>query len=356
MRLFCAQNPDPGNARRRGDGPSSDGLRGQGFPVSIPGMSKVKRINHLLVGEFFRRHGSNLELELVGNEAGLERRIFEPSINRPGLALAGFYLYFAYKRIQVLGNSEFAYLGALPEWDQRAKFQEMCACEIPCIVVCRNRRMPETLLEVANQAGVSVFRTTMDTMRFINACTLWMDWEFAPTTTEHGCMVDVKGIGVLIKGESGAGKSEAVLGLLERGAALVADDLVRIRAPEGREMEGSSTELGRFHMEVRGIGVVNVPLLFGAASMRVRKRLDLVVNLKPLKDFPDVDRLGMEEQQYQVLDRQVPLVELPVGPGRDTARLVEVAALEQKLRSFGHHSAVEFNKNLLRTLEQQRIS
>ncbi len=319
-------------------------------------MSKVKRISHLLVGDFFKHYGKQLQLELLGGELGLERKIYEPSVNRPGLALAGFYLYFAYKRVQVLGNSEFAYLGALPERQQTKRFQEMCACDIPCVVVCRNRRMPREMLEIANHAGVAVFRTTMDTMRFINACTLWMDWEFAPTTTEHGCMVDVKGIGVLIKGESGSGKSEAVLGLLERGAALVADDVVRFRAPEGRDLEGTSSELGRFHMEVRGIGVVNVPLLFGAASMRVNKRLDLVVNLKHLKDFPEVDRLGIEQQHYRVLERDVPLIELPVGPGRDTARLVEVAALEQKLRSFGHHSAVEFNNTLLRTMQEQRIS
>ncbi len=319
-------------------------------------MAKIKRISHLSVGDFFRRHGKHLELELVGDDDGLQRKIFEPSVNRPGLALAGFYLYFAYKRVQVLGNSEFAYLGALSEREQTVRFEEMCGCDIPCIVVCRNRRVPKGLLKIANNAGVAVFRTTMDTMRFINTCTLWMDWEFAPTTTEHGCMVDVKGIGVLIKGESGAGKSEAVLGLLERGAALVADDMVRLRAPEGRELEGTSTELGRFHMEVRGIGVVNIPLLFGAASMRVKKRLDLVVNLKYLKDFPEVDRLGIEEQTYQVLDREIPMVELPVGPGRDTARLVEVAALEQKLRSFGHHSAVEFNKTLLQAMEEQQIS
>ena len=322
----------------------------------VAAMSKVKRISHLLVGDFFKHYGKQLQLELLGGELGLERKIYEPSVNRPGLALAGFYLYFAYKRVQVLGNSEFAYLGALPERQQTKRFQEMCACDIPCVVVCRNRRMPREMLEIANHAGVAVFRTTMDTMRFINACTLWMDWEFAPTTTEHGCMVDVKGIGVLIKGESGSGKSEAVLGLLERGAALVADDVVRFRAPEGRDLEGTSSELGRFHMEVRGIGVVNVPLLFGAASMRVNKRLDLVVNLKHLKDFPEVDRLGIEQQHYRVLERDVPLIELPVGPGRDTARLVEVAALEQKLRSFGHHSAVEFNKTLLRTMQEQRIS
>lgn len=322
---------------------------------TVQPMSKIKRISHLLVGDFYRRHGQKLELELINESAGLERKIFEPSVNRPGLALAGFYLYFAYKRVQVLGNSEFAYLGALPEREQLKRFEEMCGCDIPCVIVCRNRRMPESMLKIATDAGVSVFRTTMDTMRFINACTLWMDWEFAPTTTEHGCMVDVRGIGVLIKGESGSGKSEAVLGLLERGAALVADDMVRFRAPEGRDLEGTSTELGRFHMEVRGIGVVNVPLLFGAASMRVMKRLDLVVNLKPIQDFPEVDRLGIEQQHYKVLEREIPLIELPVGPGRDTARLVEVAALEQKLRSFGHHSAVEFNNNLLRAMESQQI-
>jgi HPr kinase/phosphorylase len=316
-------------------------------------MGKVKRIEHLSVGDFFRRHGENLQLELLTDESGLERRIYEPSTNRPGLALAGFYLYFAYKRIQVMGNSEFAYLVSLTEREQVKRFKEMCNCEIPCIVVCRNRRMPTGLLEIASAAGVAVFRTTMDTMRFINTCTLWMDWEFAATTTEHGCMVDVKGIGVLIKGDSGSGKSEAVLGLLERGAALVADDIVHFRAPEGRDLEGTSSELGRFHMEVRGIGVVNVPLLFGAASMRVNKKLDLVVVLKPLKDLNEVDRLGIELRHYTVLGKEVPLIDIPVGPGRDTARLVEVAALEQKLRTFGHHSAAEFNRNLMQKLQSQ---
>ncbi len=319
-------------------------------------MTKIRRISHLLVGDFFRRHGEHLHLELLGSDSGLERMIFEPSVNRPGLALAGFYLYFAYKRVQVLGNSEFAYLEDLTLEEQQVRFREMCTHAVPCVVVCRNREIPEHLLRVANEAGVSVFRTTMDTMRFINACTLWMDWEFAATTTEHGCLVDVKGIGVLIKGDSGSGKSEAVLGLLERGAALVADDLVRFRAPEGRGLEGTSTELGRFHMEVRGIGVVNVPLLFGAAAMRVAKTLDLVVNLKPIDKYPEVDRLGIEEKSYEMLEVKVPLVELPVGPGRDTARLIEVAALEQKLRSFGHHSALEFNKTLLKAMERSQVT
>lgn len=325
-------------------------------PVIIESKSKTRQLKTLDVGDFVRRHGHHLQLELEGEEAGGDRKISEPSINRPGLALAGFYFYFAYKRIQVMGNSEFAYLSNLPEHEQRESFRTMCQSEIPCLVTCRGRHLPPDLISIANQAGVSVYRTTMNTMKFINACTLWLDWEFAPTSSEHGCMVDVKGIGVLIKGDSGVGKSEAVLGLLERGASLVADDKVRFRAPESRELTGTAEELGRYHMEIRGLGIVNVPLLFGVASMRVEKRLDLVVNLRHQDKFEEIDRLGVEQRYYRLLGINIPYVEIPVAPGRDVARMVEVAALESKLRSFGHHSAVEFNKKLLQLMEEKRIS
>jgi HPr kinase/phosphorylase len=325
-------------------------------PAVIESRSKVRQARHLAAGEFMRKHGRHLHLELDGEEAGPARKILEPSINRPGLALAGFYDYFAYKRLQVLGNSEFAYLHSLKEAEQRRMFRLLCQSDIPCLVTCRGRRLPAELIAVANECGVSVYHTTMHTVKFINAATLWLEWEFAPMTSEHGCMVDVKGIGVMIKGDSGMGKSEAVLGLLERGASLVADDKVILRAPEGRELMGTAEELGRFHMEVRGLGIVNVPMLFGVASMRIEKRLDLVVHLQPLSNFLEMDRLGTDQRYYRVLGVDVPYVEIPVAPGRDTARMVEVAALEQKLRSFGHNSAVEFNKKLLQLMEEKRIS
>lgn len=326
------------------------------LPMVIESKSRVRQIKHLAVGDFVRRQGRHLNLEPVGRDCGGGRQILEPSINRPGLALAGFYLYFAYKRIQVLGNSEFAYLNSLSAGAQQAAFRTMCESEIPCIVTCRGRHLPPELVEIANQAGVNVYRSSMNTVKFINSCTLWLEWEFAPITSEHGCMVDVKGIGVLIKGDSGVGKSEAVLGLLERGASLVADDKVIFRAPEGRELTGMAEELGRFHMEVRGLGIVNVPLLFGVASMRLEKRLDLVVSLKVADKFVDIDRLGTEQRVYRLMGSDIPFVEIPVAPGRDVARMVEVAALEQKLRSFGHHSAIEFNKKLLQLMEEKRIS
>jgi HPr kinase/phosphorylase len=167
-------------------------------------------------------------------------------------------------------------------------------------------------------------------------------------------MVDLRGIGVLIRGQSGAGKSETVVGLLERGHSLVADDVVYFRAPEGRELIGTSKELGRYHMEVRGIGLVNVPMLFGVGSMRVEKRLDLVVTLEPMEQLSDLERVGTKQEFYSLLGVKVPHVRLPVAPGRDMARLVEVAALEQKLRGFGVNTAEEFSKKLLKFMRENR--
>jgi HPr kinase/phosphorylase len=322
----------------------------------VESRARTRLVRQLSVANFFQRHADHLQLDLETEDCALDRPIHEPSINRPGLALAGFYLYFAYKRIQVLGNSEFAYLTSLSETDQRRVFARMCESEIPCIVVCRSRRLSAPLLRAARDIGVPVFRTSMNTMKFINACTHWLEWEFAPVTSEHGCMVDVKGIGVLIQGPSGIGKSEAALGLLQRGASLVADDKVIFRNPGSGEIIGSSEELGRFHMEVRGLGIVNVPLLFGVASMRLEKRLDLVVHMKPMDAMEEIDRLGTTEHRYRILGIEVPYFEIPVSPGREIAPLIEVAALEQKLRSFGHHSAAEFNKNLLKVMAEKRIS
>lgn len=193
-------------------------------------------------------------------------------------------------------------------------------------------------------------------MNYINSATVRLDWEFAPTTTEHGCMVDVMGIGILIRGDSGTGKSETVLALLRRGASLVADDMVRIRNIEDRELIATAPELGRSYMEVRGLGIINVAALFGVGTVRTEKRLDLVVNLKWEENMNDVDRIGLDRASLDVLGMEVPHIELPVAPGRDLAQLIEVAALDQKLKALGHDSAVEFNKKLLKRMRDQRKS
>ena len=239
-----------------------------------------KRRHELSVGEFYKRYGDELGLSLQGSDVGFDRLIKEPTINRPGLVLAGFYTYFAFKRIQVIGNSENSYLKGLTPSQRTKQFTDLCNRKIPCIVISRGYEIPKELLEIAERKGISILKTKMISMKFINAATIRLEWDFAPITSEHGCMVDVQGIGVMVRGDSGTGKSECVLGLIERGASLVADDIVRYRSIEGRELIGTSPSMGRFHMEVRGLGIINVPRIFGVASMRVEKRLDLVVTLR----------------------------------------------------------------------------
>jgi HPr kinase/phosphorylase len=220
-------------------------------------------------------------------------------------------------------------------------------------VISRGETLPDEMLTAANQAGISVFRTTMVTMNFINAATIQLEWDFAPTQSVHGCMVDVLGVGVLIRGNSGSGKSECVLSLLRRGASLVADDKVDLRNIENREIIGMSPEMGRYHMEVRGLGIINVAALFGIGSIRLEKRLDLVCTLKLMADFDALDRHGLDQKYFHLLGLRIPEVEIPVAGGRDVAQLVEVAALDQKLRGYGYNAAVELDKKLIKFMRER---
>jgi len=307
----------------------------------------------LTVGEWYTRHSEALQLRLLGSAGGFERVIREPTINRPGLALSGFFAYFAVKRIQVLGSAELSYLKSLPREEVRSRSRELFSRNIPCVVISRAAKPPSALLEEAAAAGVAVFRTPMITMRFINTATILLESDFAPVLSEYGSMVDILGIGVMIRGASGIGKSECVLGLIERGYSLVSDDMTRLRALEGRDLIGTAPELTRHHMEVRGIGIINVAAIFGISSTRLEKRLDLVVTLKDWQELEEVDRIGLEQEFYEILGILVPHVTIPVRTGRDLARLIEVAALDQKLKSMGQNSALEFNERLLRKMQKQ---
>jgi HPr kinase/phosphorylase len=306
------------------------------------------------VGEFYTRHSETLQMKLLGSDAGFERKIGEPTINRPGLALAGFFSYFAAKRLQVLGHAELSYLRSLPETEVRERCRALCAEAIPGIVISRSLKAPLALLEEAEASGIAVFRTPMVTMRFTNAATISLELDFAPSKSEYGSMMDIMGVGTLIRGSSGIGKSECVLGLIERGHSLVSDDMTRLRAVEGRELVGSSPELTRHHMEVRGLGVINVMSIFGIGSVRLEKRLDLIVTLKDWQELEEVDRIGLDQEYFEILDILIPHITIPVRTGRDLARLVEVAALDQKLKSSGQNSAVEFNQRLLKTMQKKK--
>ena len=294
-------------------------------------------------------------MRIEGSARGLNNKIREPTINRPGLALSGFYTYFAAKRVQVLGAAELSYLKSLSPNQLNERLHQLFSKKIPCLVIARNAPIPPKLLDAASAHEVPVFRTQMITMNFINAATIALELEFAPSTNEYGSMVEIMGIGTLIRGASGIGKSECVLSLIERGYSLISDDITKIRAIEGRELIGTSADLTRFHMEVRGIGIINVASIFGVGSVRHEKRLDLVVTLKDWSELENMDRVGLDRQTYEILGIKIPHVIIPVRTGRDLGRLVEVAALDQKLKSMGENSAQEFNQKLLQMLSERRI-
>jgi HPr kinase/phosphorylase len=299
------------------------------------------------VEQFYQEHGPALQMRLVSDGAGLNRAIREPTVNRPGLALSGFTRYFAHKRIQAIGHAESYFLRSLPQFDRAKHLADLFAFKIPCVVFSRGLRPDKEFLQAAKTAGVPIFQTPLVTMKFINAATLALETMFAPRGTEIGSMVDILGVGVLIRGESGIGKSEAVLALIERGYSLVSDDITRVTLVDGRDVMGTSSDLTRSHMEIRGIGIINVAAMFGVKSIRKEKTMDLVITLKQWEDVANVDRLGMEQEFVKVLGVDIPHMIIPVRPGRDLARLIEVAAFQTKLKLSGYNAAQELNEKLI---------
>jgi HPr kinase/phosphorylase len=299
------------------------------------------------VERFYTQQASALELKLLAGANGLRRIIREPTVNRPGLALAAFTKYFASKRVQVIGAAESTFLKSLSKDQREERYADLFSYKIPCFVFSRNLRPDREFLRAAEKANVPIFQCPLITMKFINLATLALEMMFAPRGTEMGSMVDILGVGVIIRGESGIGKSECVLALIERGYSLVADDITKVTLIDGREIMGTSAEITRNHMEVRGIGIINVAAMFGVKSIRLEKRVDLVVTLKLWNDVPDVDRLGMEDQHVEILGVKIPHIVIPVRPGRDLARLIEVAAFQTKLKLSGYNPAKELNERLI---------
>src|SRR3954463_7141010 len=312
-----------------------------------------KAIHGITVAHFFETYRDKLKMELVTGESGLHRLIHEGTVNRPALALTGFFKYFANKRIQVLGAAEMTYLKTLSQKQQISIFQQMVKRGIPCIVLTRNYIPTHPMLAVAKEMHLPIFRTSMITMNWINLATLAVDNEFAPGGTEHATTLDIKGVGVMLRGDSGVGKSECALALIERGHSLVADDLTVIKLLDERELMASSRPLNRGYMECRGIGIINIAEMFGVKSIRIEKRIDMVISLREWT--PDVieERTGLEENFYEILGLKVPHTELFVRPGRDIARLVEVAALTQALKKMGHDPAKDFNDRLIAFMTEQ---
>lgn len=306
------------------------------------------------VKKLYSETANSLHLKLIAGENGLSRIIREPTVNRPGLVLAGFTKYFASKRVQVIGNAESHFLKSLSEQGREERYSVLFRHKMPCLVYCRGFQPDELLLRISEKAGVPVFNSPLITMKFINLATLAMDLMFAPRGSEIGSMVDILGVGVLIRGESGIGKSECVLALIDRGYSLVADDITRVTLVDGKAVIGTSAEITRNHMEIRGIGLIDVAAMFGVKSIRHEKQIDLVVTLKAWADVPNVERVGMEEAHRKILGVDIPQITIPVRPGRDLARLIEVAAFQTKLKRSGHNSAKELNDRLIAKMTKER--
>jgi HPr kinase/phosphorylase len=305
--------------------------------------------------ESILRDHEDLGLELVAGEAGLGNRISNSEINRPGLSLTGFFDFFAHDRIQVFGKGEWAYLNSL-DMDALARITEkFFSFHLNCIVFTHGNRPNQIFLDQCNEKGIPLIISGISTHKFITLISQILDRALAPRTVRHGVLIEVFGIGILLTGKSGVGKSETALELIERGHRLVADDMVEIRRLSESYLIGSCSDLLRHHMEIRGMGIINIKDIFGVGSVRDHKIIELIISLKEWDDSLEFDRTGLDNLTEEILGLQIPFIELPVRPGRNIPIIVETAAMNQRLKKMGKNSAQEFNKKLTQYIKQNQI-
>lgn len=292
-----------------------------------------------------------LSLKLVGGAPGLSRQVEVPDLNRPGLALSGFLDYFPAERLQILGKTEVEFWRTVPAKVRKERLHTIVHELKPAgFVVSHDVEPPADLVEACEQARVAVLATPVATTKFISELTLHLEEKLAPSLTVHGSLVDVFGVGVMLLGESGIGKSECALALLDKGHRLCADDVVEIRRTPEKQILGTGVRSLKYHMEIRGLGIVDVQSLFGARAVRERKLVELVIQLVPWEPGKRYDRTGLEEQTFEYLEVMLPLHVLPVKTGRNLAVLVEVAAMNFRLRAMGIHPAERLNEQILKGL------
>jgi HPr kinase/phosphorylase len=291
-----------------------------------------------------------LHLELIAGKKGLGEKITIPRIQKPGLALTGDVSNLHPGRIQILGKAEMRYLSSMGVRKQKAVVDKICELDIACFVVTRDIEPPPVLVKACGRRNIPLFRTKLLTSTFVNRATRFLEESLAASTTIHGVLLDVFGVGILIVGKSGVGKSECALDLILRGHRLVADDIVNVRRQPPSSLYGTGSEIIKYHMEIRGLGIINIHDLFGISAVRDRKLIELAVELMEWDPKIEYDRLGLDEQRFTLIDVNIPLIQLPVRPGRNLSAIIEVAARNHLLKSGGHHSAREFQDKLGREI------
>jgi HPr kinase/phosphorylase len=299
------------------------------------------------VEQFYDETRRRLQLHLVTSEAGFFKTIGNEDIHRPGLALAGFVELFTYDRIQVLGNTEIRFLNSLSSRKRREALERLLLYDIPCFIITSGNAVPRELIEIAIKGYMPVFYTPLKTTNLVHQLSTYLDSKFAPKTSVHGSLVDVYGIGLLITGRSGIGKSEITLDLVERGHRLVADDMVMITKKGEDVLMGEGREMAEHHLEIRGLGFIDIRRMFGIRGIRIQKRVEVEVHLVDWDNSVHYDRTGLEEVNATYLDVDIPKVLLPIHPGKNITVIAETIALNQILKIYGHHSAKEFNRRLI---------
>ncbi|HVK01191.1 MAG TPA: HPr(Ser) kinase/phosphatase [Gemmatimonadales bacterium] len=308
----------------------------------------------LRLRDFLSRRGDPLQLEALTGELGLDRQLPEAEVAGPGLALAGYTGRFAPNRLHVFGETEITYLNSLPAEQRRKALEKFFEFELPCIFVTKGQDVPEEMLELAKSRGVPLMRSKLKTAEFYRRIKPVVEEAFAPRTTLHGSLADVYGVGLLFVGRSGIGKSECVLDLVERGHRLVADDVVQVIRRGNDILIGRGHELAAHHMEIRGIGLIDIPALFGVRSVRQQKRIEVVVQLEDWETAKDSDRTGLAREETTILDIAVPRVVVPLNPGKNITVISEVVAMMHLLRYSGVDVAAAFNARLIKRMKEQR--
>ena len=307
-----------------------------------------------LVQHLYEQHGKNLGLDLLAGAPGLSRRINRAEVHRPGLSLTGYLKGFVSSRILVFGKQEIEYLKEFDSKTREERLRSILTPMTPSVIIARGFKPPKEMLALCERGNIPLFRANSTATNLLSRITFFLLEEFCPSVTLHGTLVEVFGVGVLIQGESSVGKSEAALGLIERGHRLISDDVVRVKKKEGSYLIGSGPELTRHLMEIRGIGIINVAHLYGAVCVRHDKGIDIVVKLEEWDDQHFYDRVGLDEKFIDILGSSVPYHVLPVKPGRDVVLLLETIALNHRLKDMGYNSAKEFNAKWLEAISRRQ--
>jgi len=307
----------------------------------------------LVVQDLEQNRESYLGLSLVAGRKGLKKRITHSQVQKMGLALTGFTRFINPDRLQIVGNTEMTYFRSLSPEQQEEVIHQICSLDISCLVITRNLEIPELLLHEADRRGIPLFRTHLRSFDFIERITKFLEEKLAPTSTTHGVLLDVFGVGVLILGKSGIGKSECALDLILRGHRLVADDMVHIQKQSPSSLIGRGFDVIQHHMEIRGLGIINIRSLFGVEAIREQKKIELVIELMEWDTQQEYDRLGFEDEKYAILDVELPMLRIPVTPARNLTTIIEVAARNHLLKVMGYDSALEFEKKLLHKMGEK---